>query len=76
MRPTTFGPAEVVAENVLGGIRVAIVAMPDAPTAVVRRLNCRRGSRRERRARREGRPEAFDPGQADKVAEALASLYA
>ena len=64
---------KVVAENVLSGIRVAIVAMPDAPTAVVEAISAaseEAGGNVVRDVKINA--EAFDPSQTDKINEALA----
>ena len=64
---------KVVAENVLSGIRVAIVAMPDAPTAVVEAISTaveEAGGNVVRDVKINA--EAFDPSQTDKINEALA----
>jgi len=66
---------KVVAENVLSGIRVAIVAMPDAPTAVVEAISAaseEAGGNVVRDVKINA--EAFDPSQTDSITSPMTRL--
>jgi hypothetical protein len=66
---------EPVIEGALNGVRVAVVAMPDAPGRVVTDISAAVATAGGAVVRDvQVRPDAFDPDRADEVTEALADL--